>query len=79
MPNASKRRRLLGPLLVLLLAAAVLVYPMLGLSGFLLSSGVLILNYALMATGWNFVGGFTGYISLGHAPTGGWAPTARRC
>ena len=67
MPNASSRRRLLGPLLVLLLAAAVVVYPLLGLSGYLLSSGVLILNYALMATGWNFVGGFTGYISLGHA------------
>ncbi|NCT89984.1 branched-chain amino acid ABC transporter permease [Cellulomonas sp. APG4] len=35
--------------------------------GYLLSTGVVILNYALMATGWNFMGGFTGYISLGHA------------
>lgn len=67
MRNASDRRGLTKPLLVTLLAVAALAYPMLGLSGFLLSSGVLVLNYALTATGWNFVGGFTGYISLGHA------------
>lgn len=34
---------------------------------YLLSAAVVILNYALCATGWNFMGGFTGYISFGHA------------
>ena len=67
MRNVSDKRRIIGPLTVLLLLAAAVAYPFLGLSGYLLSSGVLILNYALTATGWNFVGGFTGYISLGHA------------
>ena len=34
---------------------------------FILSVGVVIMSYAVLATSWNFVGGFTGYISLGHA------------
>lgn len=45
----------------------VLVFPLTGPGPFIMSVGVVILSYACMATGWNFVGGFTGYISLGHA------------
>lgn len=54
---------------LLLVAAVVLLvlYPLTTQVGYLLSAGVMILNYALMATGWNFMGGFTGYMSLGHA------------
>ncbi|MPV38608.1 branched-chain amino acid ABC transporter permease [Georgenia subflava] len=33
----------------------------------MLSAGVIVLNFAVFATGWNIMGGFTGYISLGHA------------
>ncbi|QFG70311.1 branched-chain amino acid ABC transporter permease [Ornithinimicrobium pratense] len=40
---------------------------MTGPGPFIMSVGVVILSYACMATGWNFVGGFTGYMSLGHA------------
>ena len=54
-----------GLLVVVLLL--VLLYPQTTQVGYLLSAGVMILNYALMATGWNFMGGFTGYLSLGHA------------
>jgi branched-chain amino acid transport system permease protein len=39
--------------------------------GTVLSVGVVIISYAVLATAWNFVGGFTGYISLGHAAYSG--------
>ncbi len=48
-------------------AAMVLSFPFLAPNPYILSVGVVILNYAVLATGWNFVGGFTGYMSLGHA------------
>ncbi len=48
-------------------AAAVLLFPHLAADPFILSVGVVIASYAVLATSWNFVGGFTGYISLGHA------------
>lgn len=36
-------------------------------NAYVLSVAIVILNYAALATSWNFMGGFTGYISLGHA------------
>lgn len=36
-------------------------------NAYVLSAAIVILNYAVLATAWNFMGGFTGYISLGHA------------
>jgi branched-chain amino acid transport system permease protein len=48
-------------------AAVVLAFPSWAPDPYVLSAGVVILNYAVLATSWNFVGGFTGYISLGHA------------
>ncbi|WP_237565292.1 branched-chain amino acid ABC transporter permease [Ornithinimicrobium cavernae] len=54
-------------LAVVAAAIGVLVFPQTGPGPFIMSVGVVILSYACMATGWNFVGGFTGYISLGHA------------
>lgn len=62
-----RRRRLVTVGTLVVLVALALAYPMMAPTGYLLSTGVVILNYALTATGWNFVGGFTGYISLGHA------------
>ena len=47
--------------------AAVLLFPVVAPDSFILSVGVVIASYAVLATSWNFVGGFTGYISLGHA------------
>ncbi len=56
---------------LLALAAAVLSFPSLAPDAFILSVGVVIMSYAVLATSWNFVGGFTGYISLGHASYSG--------
>jgi branched-chain amino acid transport system permease protein len=53
-------------LAVAVVAALVLSYPTLAPNPYLLSVGVVIINYAVLATSWNFVGGFTGYMSLGH-------------
>lgn len=47
--------------------ALVLSFPLLSPNPYVLSAGVVILNYAVLSTSWNVVGGFTGYISLGHA------------
>ena len=46
-------------------------FPSLAPNPYILSAGVVVLNYAVLATSWNFVGGFTGYISLGHAAYSG--------
>ena len=45
----------------------VLSFPFIAPNPYILSAGVVVLNYAVLSTGWNFMGGFTGYISLGHA------------
>ena len=82
MPSASSHaadrrtgfdRALLGGKAVLLVAAATLVlaFPRMAPDAFILSVGVVIASYAALAVGWNFVGGFTGYISLGHAAYSG--------
>lgn len=57
--------------LLLVVAALVLTFPFTAANPFILSVGVIIAGYAAFATGWNFVGGLTGYISLGHAAYSG--------
>jgi branched-chain amino acid transport system permease protein len=56
---------------LLVLAAAVLSFPSLAANPFILSVGVVIMSYAVLATAWNFMGGLTGYMSLGHAAYSG--------
>jgi branched-chain amino acid transport system permease protein len=56
---------------ILGLAAAVLSFPSLAPNPYILSAGIVVLNYAVLSTSWNFVGGFTGYISLGHGAIAG--------
>lgn len=46
--------------------AVLLLWPFVAPNAYLLSAGVIVLNYAVFATGWNIMGGFTGYVSLGH-------------
>jgi branched-chain amino acid transport system permease protein len=76
-PGTSGRtgfdRALLGGKVVLLAVAAALVlaFPSMAPDAFILSVGVVIASYAALAVGWNFVGGLTGYISLGHAAYSG--------
>ncbi len=73
MPSASSDRviRAVQGLAVVAAAVAALAWPLTGPGPFLLSVGVVIMSYACLATSWNFVGGFTGYISLGHAAYSG--------
>ncbi|WP_127542455.1 branched-chain amino acid ABC transporter permease [Actinoplanes sp. OR16] len=68
MPSAS---RVLKIGAVVLLAVAILAFPSIAPNPYILSAGVLVLNYAVLSTSWNFVGGFTGYISLGHGALAG--------
>jgi branched-chain amino acid transport system permease protein len=69
LPGGSGRWLTAGT--AVLLAAAILAFPSLAPNPYILSSGIIILNYAVLATSWNFVGGFTGYISLGHGALAG--------
>lgn len=72
--TAARRGRIglvLRAVALLALAAAVLSFPSLAPNPYILSAGVVVLNYAVLATSWNFVGGFTGYISLGHGALAG--------
>jgi branched-chain amino acid transport system permease protein len=48
-------------------AAVLLVYPWIAPNSYMRYAGVLVVMYAVLATSWNLVGGFTGYVSLGHA------------
>jgi branched-chain amino acid transport system permease protein len=54
---------------LLVVAGFVLVaaYPWIVPNYYLVYAGVLTIMYAAMATSWNLVGGFTGYVSLGHS------------
>jgi branched-chain amino acid transport system permease protein len=52
-------------------AAVILAFPAVAANPYMLTVGIGILNYAVLATAWNFVGGFTGYISLGHGALSG--------
>src|SRR5881397_137899 len=51
---------------VVLLAIAV-VFPRMDNSPLIMTMAFFTLMYAIMTTGWNILGGYTGYISLGHA------------
>ena len=57
----------LRPVIAIAVVIAVLaLWPSVAPNAYMLSAGVVVLNYAVLATGWNIMGGFTGYISLGH-------------
>lgn len=47
-------------------AGLLLSFPLVAPNPYILSAGVVVLNYAVLTTSWNLVGGLTGYISLGH-------------
>lgn len=53
--------------LLVAVAALLVAYPKLFPSGFAQNVGVNALTFAVAATGWNLLGGFTGQVSFGHA------------
>jgi branched-chain amino acid transport system permease protein len=57
----------LGPFVGILVVIAVLsTWPLVAANPYMLSAGVIVLNFAVFATAWNLMGGLTGYVSLGH-------------
>lgn len=63
--------RLLHLAALLAAVAVALSFPSMAPSPYEITVGIAILNYAVLSTSWNFVGGFTGYISLGHGAFSG--------
>ena len=64
MHNAS---RILRPTALAVGIVALFTFPLWAANPYILSTGVVVLLYATMTTSWNFVGGLTGYMSIGHA------------
>ncbi|MFH5823683.1 branched-chain amino acid ABC transporter permease [Georgenia sp. AZ-5] len=62
--GGTSRRR--DAITIAVVVAVLAVWPFLAPNPYMLSAGIVVLNYAVFATGWNVMGGFTGYISLGH-------------
>jgi branched-chain amino acid transport system permease protein len=56
--------RLLVPILAIVFLAA---FPLLRPSVYFLSFGFIVFMYVALAISWNIIGGFTGYLSFGHA------------
>ena len=47
--------------------AAAIIFPQVVSSPLLVTMAIFTLIFAIMSSGWNILGGYTGYISLGHA------------
>jgi len=74
LPSGSERRRngrILRLAAIAIGAVLILAFPAYAANPYMVTVGIGILHYAVLATGWNFVGGFTGYISLGHGALSG--------
>jgi branched-chain amino acid transport system permease protein len=69
--GSERRRRVLRLAAIAAGAALILAFPPIADNPYAVTVGIGILNYAVLATSWNFVGGFTGYISLGHGAFSG--------
>jgi branched-chain amino acid transport system permease protein len=69
--SESQRGRVIRGAAIAVGAALVLAFPAGLADPYMLTVGIGILNYAVLATAWNFVGGFIGYISLGHGALAG--------
>jgi branched-chain amino acid transport system permease protein len=74
LPSGSEARRR-GPIVrlapIAVGAALIFAFPAWAANPYMVTVGIGILHYAVLATSWNFVGGFTGYISLGHGALSG--------
>ena len=69
--GSERRRRVLRLAAIAAGAALILGFPPFADNPYVVTVGIGILNYAVLATAWNFVGGFIGYISLGHGALSG--------
>jgi len=67
LPNASSGARTLKTALGVVAVAVAVAYPLVMSNSYFRYVGVLTLMFAALATSWNIMGGFTGYVSLGHS------------
>ena len=67
MPNASDRKIPWGGLAILAFVGLLALYPVVVSNAYFRYVGVLTVMYMALATSWNIMGGFTGYVSLGHS------------
>jgi branched-chain amino acid transport system permease protein len=63
---ASGTDRLAPSIAIVVVVGVLALWPLLAANPYMLSAGVIVLNFAVFATAWNIMGGLTGYISLGH-------------
>lgn len=64
---ALRRRQAWNYVAVVALVAVLAAGPLVVTNSYYRYAGVLMVMYMVMSTSWNLVGGFTGYVSLGHA------------
>jgi branched-chain amino acid transport system permease protein len=64
--RVERRHVVLGVLLVVLLAIPAVLYPLLVTYSYWMQMLTVAFMWIAMASSWNILGGFTGYISLGH-------------
>lgn len=67
MQNGSDRTVARGVLPIVGFGALIALYPVVVSNSYFRYVGVLAVMYMVLATSWNVMGGFTGYISLGHS------------
>lgn len=67
MPNASDRRARLRPLPPIVVVVVLAAAPWLLTTSYYRYIATLTVMYMALATGWNLMGGLTGYMSLGHS------------
>lgn len=63
----QRRRQARNYVAVVVLVGVLAASPLVVTNSYYRYAGVLMVMYMVMATSWNLVGGFTGYVSLGHA------------
>lgn len=65
--TVAQQRRIWNYVAIIVLVAVLAAAPLVVTNSYYRYAGVLMVMYMVMATSWNLVGGFTGYVSLGHA------------
>ena len=64
--GGSRSRMIVGILVAVVVLGLPLARPWISAYNYVLQVGLLILMWVAMASSWNIIGGFAGYISLGH-------------
>ena len=61
---------------VALIGVAVTIFDVFAINKFIFFAGYVVLQYVILATAWNIMGGYMGYVNFGTAGSLRWAHTA---